>query len=159
MELAKRPSRVHNKEDLYEERGSTIYSQEKPPIFSASKQKQSGMRQSAAVTDEDEDNQQSQQRVQTVISRRSITEVPTSKVVPGVIKSNKVEVEMIALKDEKLIYDLVGFDNASSVSAGPEISIVEDSRSEDPNTLDSVLHRVIAQTLIAYSCDQRLSTI
>jgi len=88
-----------------------------------------------------------------------MTSPPTPFLAACLSVNKPVEVEMIALKDEKLIYDLVGFDNASSVSAGPEISIVEDSRSEDPNTLDSVLHRVIAQTLIAYSCDQRLSTI
>jgi hypothetical protein len=67
------------------------------------------MRQTLPVTDEDDSDERSPQKVQSVVMRKSIAETPSGKVAPGKIKSNHQEVEMIAMKDEQLIYDLVGF--------------------------------------------------
>jgi hypothetical protein len=67
--------------------------------------------------------------------------------VPGVIRSNKEEVEMIAMKDERLIYDLVGYnktspDKASADAEGTLNVSVLDSLRPDEN-VDTILHRVI----------------
>ena len=68
---------------------------------------------------------------------------------------------MIAMKDEQLIYDLVGYNSSQhdpkvDVSSNLSRNLNDSSRSEDPNTVEAILYRVIKQTLVAYSCDQKL---
>ena len=66
------------------------------------------------------------------------------------------------MKDEQLIYDLVGFGSSQrevKIDESSNVSVIlnESSRSEEPPTVDKILTRVIAQTLVAYSVDQKLN--
>lgn len=69
---------------------------------------------------------------------------------------------MVAAKEEQLIYDLVGFGQGSNNTLGDSqvISAIlhESHRSDELNTIEAILNRVISQTLISYSVDQRLDT-
>lgn len=144
MELVRRNSRVYNQDD--EPVMKPIIQNHVP--FPQSSSKTKNKRQTLPVSDEDDSEHRPPQKIQNVIIRKSVPDTPSQKVVPGKIRPNHEEVEMIVKKDEQLIYDLVGFSNSQPDPKSDESSNVsphlnDSSRSEDPNTVEAILYRVI----------------